>query len=456
MFDRGQSTDRYHLPSTDIRSAKLIEHGRKMNSGIQSRLLRPFKVMPLATASFVSYAVLPSRFIFPEDYGDTLHESHRHIALFNTADIFLVLTVLISCVWYARPPSGRMLSSFLVLLAAIVTSLIWQANVSAAAVSDGVLTWLRFACVYFYAFELAQSLGAREAEKIIYLIFIGLAASLIFTADLQFDEYRRSFASGMTVGSTAQIASAVALLAFSRSYYWMWLFCIGVLGLTASVTSTCGFIIMTLFIISSNAFASKHGLVGNGNIQRSSLRFGHSLYFIVVIFAIIFASIQIFGSSGYSFSLDSITNLHGRREIWSYGCGLFLGGDVGPFGIGFGRTPEYLNGSLQNFDYMTNEYVHFHSIIFEWIIGLGVLSLPMFCAIFWQIARAVKQRKHRSLAILLFFIGTQAIDYSIYRPKEEILWAFILGVACAECWPRPRLPIQILREARSIRVACQT
>jgi hypothetical protein len=74
----------------------------------------------------------------------------------------------------------------------------------------------------------------------------------------------------------------------------------------------------------------------------------------------------------------------------------------------------------------------FHSILFEYGIGLGLASVPIFVFLLWRIVKAWRSKSHLPFYIYTLFVLSQCFDFSFYRPKEVIIWAAFLGLAEGE------------------------
>jgi hypothetical protein len=133
--------------------------------------------------------------------------------------------------------------------------------------------------------------------------------------------------------------------------------------------------------------------------------------------------------------LDDIYTMNRRTEVWQYGIDLLLSRSVPFFGIGFNCCPSVLLDFVSISPEDPSQMLYFpsfHSIAFEYAIGLGWLSIPIFGFFVWRIVGAWRSRSHLSFYIYALFVLSQCFDFSFNRPKEVIIWAAFLGLAEGE------------------------
>jgi hypothetical protein len=295
------------------------------------------------------------------------------------------------------------------------------------ALYDGLLYWLRFVTVFTFAYGLTMQLGSRVTESLLYLLFVVLCGSAIIVYQLQFLELRRIYASAMSVGSFAQVTVVVSLIAIARRQYAM--LCLGVvfLVLTFSLTSTILFIgIASLIPLTSSGVSTQQAAQAFLRTRARQLLLAGT-----VLAGFIFLLCTLIGDIGYDLDFATLTELHGRRDIWLYALRLVRHGYVGIFGHGFGRSADYFQNLALLASYASRDVraTHFHSIVFEGIIGLGILCIPPLVSIVMRIGQTWRQSRYLACAMLLFFLLSQSIDFTVYRPKEVVIWAFMLGLA---------------------------
>jgi len=133
--------------------------------------------------------------------------------------------------------------------------------------------------------------------------------------------------------------------------------------------------------------------------------------------------------------LDEIYSMNRRTEVWQYGIDLLLSKSIPAFGIGFNCSPSILLDFMSVPTDDASQMIYFpsfHSIAFEYAIGLGWLSIPIFAFFVWRIVGAWRSKSHLPFYIYSLFLCSQCFDFSFNRPKEVIIWAAFLGLAEGE------------------------
>ena len=375
------------------------------------------------------FVALPSTVMFTDDYEYIQATTPWHSAFYTKFDLLLLPGVAVSCLLARWMPDRHTAFLFLFAAIAIVLSSFFSSNAPNGALYDGLLYWLRFVSVFTFAYGLTCRLGSRAAESLLYLLFVILCGSAIFVYQLQFLEFRRIYAAAMSVGSFAQVTVVIALIAIARRQYAM--LCLGMvfLVLTFSLTSTILFIgIASLVPLSTSGARTQ---VATKAFLRTRAR--QLLLAGTVLTGLIMLMCSLISEVGYDLNLETLTDLHGRRDIWLYALRLVRHGYVGLFGHGFGRSADFFQNLALLASYASRDVraTHFHSILFEGFIGLGILCVPPLVTLVARIRKTWRQSRYLSCAILLFFLLSQTIDFTLYRPKEVVIWAFILGLAAA-------------------------
>jgi hypothetical protein len=49
--------------------------------------------------------------------------------------------------------------------------------------------------------------------------------------------------------------------------------------------------------------------------------------------------------------------------------------------------------------------------------------------ILWRLIAGIRRKRYPAAAVYLIFLITQAVDFTLSRPKEMVLWGFLLGLA---------------------------
>ena len=382
---------------------------------------------PFGVLGLLVFVALPSTILFTDDYEYLQATTPWHSAFYTKFDWLLIPGVLVSCLMARFIPDRRTTLLFLFSALAIALSAAFAPHTPPGALYDGLLYWLRFVSVFTFAYGLTVQLGSRVTESLLYLLFVVLCGSAIFVYQLQFLEFRRIYASAMSVGSFAQVTVVVSLIAIARRQYAM--LCLGVvfLVLTFSLTSTILFIgIASLIPLTSSGASSQQAAQAFLRTRARQLLLAGT-----VLLGFILLLCTLISDIGYDLDLEAFTDLHGRRDIWLYALRLVWHGYVGLFGHGFGRSADYFQNLSLLASYASRDVraTHFHSILFEGIMGLGILCLPPLVSLAVRIGQSWRQSRYLSCAILLFFLLSQTIDFTVYRPKEVVIWAFMLGLA---------------------------
>src|SRR5207237_10232277 len=94
---------------------------------------------------------------------------------------------------------------------------------------------------------------------------------------------------------------------------------------------------------------------------------------------------------------DDIYSMNRRTEVWQYGIDLLSSKSVPLLGIGFNCSPSVLLGFSAAPTTDSSQILYFpsfHSIIFEYMIGLGLLSIPIFGFLLWRIGKSSCYNSH--------------------------------------------------------------
>ncbi|MBA3943471.1 MAG: O-antigen ligase family protein [Herpetosiphonaceae bacterium] len=388
------------------------------------------RLAPLAVPCILIYIALPSRFIFPADFSLTELQATWHPSLAGWYDGLLLGALALTWLVYGLATERKLtVFAYLCSLAAVLSLLFGYPGVSSALLADTALFWLRWTALFCFAVWLAETGGVPALESLLVIICIVLCASALFVYRLQFGINSRIYASAMSVASFSQVVVVVLFIAITHKNYALTLFAFPFLVLTFSWTSILLLCSITgIYVVKSQAVRPAQLLI-TGAIFTACL----SVAFYLVVHYSQFEEIR-----------KTLTNtanaasLHGRTYIWSYGIELIRSGGVGLFGIGLNRSPLILHqpiivmmsGNYFALDRETYAFpVHFHSILLELGVGLGVSSLLLFYLLCQRILQAFRLRCHLSWMIFSFFLLSQSLDFTFFRPKEIVLWALMLGLA---------------------------
>ena len=388
-------------------------------------MLKDFKkcffYAPLPVISLVIYMGLRSSVIFPDDL---LIASDRQPlwqqAYLGWYDGLFLLSIVVS---FALGSLKLFKANFVfiwTLALTIFLSLFNALTVEPEIAIDATVYFLRFALTFSLSVWLVRRLGSQAVESLIICLFIILAITALFVGSLQFRTFNRLYASAMTVASFSQVAVVVCFIALIRKYNTLLGVTLCFLLLTFSKTS----ILLLLILLGVHFRRYIFGIIK----------------YLVVIFLIfasgVFTLLQVANPIFTSFfsryvDSDSLLSASGRLPLWEYATHLLQSGKVPLLGVGFNAASSLF--VLNNINYVENGEIyynqHFHSILIEYGLGLGILSIFIFFFLFRRIWQSFHAHGHVSFLIFSFFLLSQSIDYSFYRPKEVIIWSLILGLA---------------------------
>jgi len=389
--------------------------------------LQSFGAAPLFALALLFYMGLPSSVIFPE--GNASVVSTWHLAFAGWYDwVFFSLTVATLALSRLRVPL-RLVLICVVFLLSILGSLFFSGTTptfESGTLFDALVYWLRFSLTFVCVTALTERNGRDTTSELFFAAGLLLIASSVFVFRLQYPEFNRIYASGMTVGSFGQVLLILFLIAMIRNQIGMMLISMAFLILTFSRTALLlwtGSLAYFLFT-RSNTRVSRRLLYG-GLVT--------VLFLSSTVILLRYPEFQFVISE--RLDLDDIYTMNRRTEVWQYGIDLLLSRSVPFFGIGFNCSPSVLLDfvSISPEDpSQTLYFPSFHSIAFEYAIGLGWLSVPILAFFVWRIVCAWRSRSHLSFYIYSLFLLSQCFDFSFNRPKEVIIWAAFLGLAEGE------------------------
>jgi hypothetical protein len=384
----------------------------------------PFRVAPLFALALLLYMGLPSSMIFPEGNASVL--SAWHLAYPGWYDLaYLLLAVGGLALSRRRPPSRAVLICVMFLVPICISSLFsgTQPTLANDAFLDALLYWLRFSVTFVCAAALTEKNGVNVTSQIMFVVGLLLMASSVFVFRLQYPDFNRVYASGMTVGSFGQVLLILFVVAMIRNHIGMMLISLVFLILTFSRTD------LLLWMASLGYFL----------LTRSKIRLSRrALYGGLVAVLFVASTVILLRYPEFQFVInerldpDDILTMNRRTQVFQYGTDLLLSKSVPLFGIGFNCTPSV----LLDFTSISVEdptqalyFPSFHSILFEYAVGLGVLSIPIFAFLLWRIGATWWSRSYLPFYIYSLFVLSQSFDFSFNRPKEVIIWGAFLGLA---------------------------
>jgi hypothetical protein len=393
----------------------------QLSIGFIDNFRRCIRFAPLAIISLIMYAALRSSSLVPEDYSllwATWHPAYR-----NWWDILLICSIMIN-LFSSRViiQQGVVAFLYLMLLFILLSLIVGSSDWSLVATTDALIYWLRFAFVFSLSVCLTERLGKQATEVLLIVLFTILCVSALAVYQLRFGEFNRIYASAMTVASFSQVAVVILFIAITIRHYFLLIFALCFLFLTFSLTSIALFLILfSIYIMNSNTLSYRERIL-------SLILVGT----IIVVGLFGAKASQQFEVIYDSWDPQFLSTLDGRLEIWSYGVSLLGSGSVGFFGVGFQRSPLFLNQvfyTITDTDSFIPAIPHFHSIFLEYGLGLGIPSLIVFYILVRRIIQTWHMKCHPAGLIFAFFLLSQALDFTFYRPKEVIMWAVMLGLA---------------------------
>lgn len=396
------------MNSKKSNSSSLIFHWKRCASYVQLPLL-----------SLVIYMALPSTQLFAAE--DIASNYPWHAAYAGWYDLFLAYSILL-CFASGVIEFGKDTFIFVLVLSIIVVlSLLNNFALGSQYILDALVFLSRFVLTFSLAKELVRSLGTQTTESFLIILFIILSITALFAYNLQFGINNRIYAATMTSPSFGQVAAVVCLIAVLRNYKIILLISALFLFFTFSRTS----IIVMLLLL----------LVHSWDMP-IQVKLKYYIITATLMFIIVFLFLQ-FGGEAFEdvissrTDIDEISTLNSRDLIWNKAFELFKRSDIPLFGAGFASTPSLI--AKINLKMLTTEgwYIppHFHSIILEYSLSFGISSLFIFYYLFIRVWQTFTMKSSTAFFIFAYFLVSQTFDFTLFRPKEIIIWAFLLGIA---------------------------
>ncbi|PSB09466.1 hypothetical protein C7B62_13110 [Pleurocapsa sp. CCALA 161] len=288
----------------------------------------------------------------------------------------------------------------------------------------GLVCFFRFLLVFVFAKAFVRKLGYQTAESILIFVYAIVAASAILWYSLQFGAVQnRMAASAMTPASFGQVSGIMCLVFYTRKYYLALFFSFIFLFLSFSRTS------LLLFLI----------LIVVQNRRLIPLNLIKYVVIFVLLTIVGITALQKYGGQETQvvlksrFSTEEVSHLNGRTDIWTNAIELLKGGQIPLTGVGFDMSPSLIRES--NLKFPSSDGVgysvppHYHSIVIEYILSLGIFAFVIFFYLISKIWQAFQRNCSPAFFIFAFFTLAQAMDYTIFPPKEIIIFALMLGLA---------------------------
>lgn len=388
---------------------------------ILKELQRCFGTALLPIVAFLGYISLRSSTVLE----DGLHEFNGayHPAYFGWYDVVLAYAIIFSFTTGALKLELKDLIFGVVGLFIISASWINTYEADRMFIWSGLICFFRFYLVFIFAKSLVRKLGYLTAEKVLLLVYGLLMLSAIFWYSMQFGEQNRMAASAMTSASFGQVSAVMCLLFYARKRYFGLFLSFLFLLLSFSRTSLLVFLVLIV-------------------IQNRRLIPLNLIKYVVALALLGMLSIAVFQHYGgvesqvvleSRFSMKEISNLNGRSDLWSYAIEMIRRHEIPFAGVGFHMTPSLIAENNIKFlrSYDIGHYVppHYHNILIEYTLSLGIFAWAIFFAIVKRIWQAFQRNCDQAFFIYAFFFLSQIMDYTIFPPKEIIIFALMLGMA---------------------------
>jgi hypothetical protein len=385
-------------------------------------LVQCLRHAPLGVLAFLAYLCLKSSWIFDETAY--LQQTPWHFDFAGWYDAVLVAAVALSFVGGGVRVTKSALMVVGILAVIILASLIPPGPLGLAPALSAAVYFARFAAGFLLAHALTTSLGVEAVEAVVLGATLLLMASSIFVASLQTGGYHQLYYAGMGSGSSGQLTAIACLIALHRKNM-----------VVVFVTS-----LVMMLILSRTAMVT---LLGFAAIQLLlSRRLAPRTRVLVCVLLLLAGLLGLYLVDSFDYfsgildnrlDLDNISTLAFRINIWDYAVYALRTRDLPLFGLGFNVAPSWILGAHirtpGGFDFYPPS---FHSMFFEYVIGLGVLSPVIFYYLLQRTARSFRLRCNPTCYVFAFFLITQNIDFNVYLPKEVLLWSFLLGMAEAD------------------------
>jgi O-antigen ligase len=391
---------------------------------MRSHFLQDFKkcliIAPFPILTLMGYMGLKSTVILPD--GVHVFNGLYHPAYLGWYDFVLAYSIVFCLVTGLVKIELKDLFWGAILIYIIVQSWTNTYQLDKQFVVDGTVHFLRFFLLFLYAKYLVIQLGVKKAESILIVLCLLLGANAVLWYSLQFGVENRMAASAMTAPSFGQVMAIFCLIAYHRKYYLLLLFSFIFLFLSFSRTSLLLFLLLLLV---------KNKKIFSWTVLK------YIIIFSIVMGLAIFMLIKYGGDATQvvltsRFSYEEVASANGRSEIWGSAWQQIISGKIPLFGIGFNTTPHLIQNIRLiaiNPEGDSHAIPSFHSIVVEYLLGMGILSFCIFAYFLKRIWQTFSQQCYPAFFIFCFFFISQSLDFTFYQPKEVILWSLMLGMA---------------------------
>jgi hypothetical protein len=385
--------------------------------GIFEDFKKCLKLAPMPVISLIIYMSLRSTDIFPD--GKPFSNLWHPIYL-GWYDFWLGASILISIINGVIKLDKKDLLFILSLLSILSLSFLKGIELGNQYILDTIVCFLRFLLIFCLAKGVVRRLGV-QTESILMILYIILALSSLFVYSLQLGTFNRIYAAAMTAPSFSQVSVMVCLIALVRKNNIMVLFSLIFLLLTFSRTS------ILLFLLLFMVYSRKMPLTTSIKYYSLIIGFATFTIFMLLTFAgDIFTSVIADRTDA-----EGISTLNSRDAIWINGLRQLDSGSIPLFGVGWNATPSLIVKTNLSFISKDGIYYppHYHSIVIEYALGLGISSLFIWFCLIKRIWQTFYHHCYPAFFIFAFFFMSQSGDFTFYPPKEVIIWSFMLGLA---------------------------
>lgn len=403
-----------------------------------------YAIIPIMGSLLLIFLAQPSSYVFPLAYDAHTDTADWHRSFFGVIDCLLCVSIFFSLLSKKIQPVENAYWYCLFFLSLVLASISLTILDDYLISIDLLLHALRLIFLFLFGCGLVRTFGLETAINLLFAGYCLLTLSALVVLVMIFPASHRIFASAMTVASFAQISAMVALFAIHLRHFKMAAWSILFLVLTFSLTCALAFSICLLAYPPSSLDIK---VSGQGAARSRLYACGGLLAFITAC-----VTINSYLDRGFDLRFEHAMTMHGRAEIWQYGIEVLRDDPSRWFGVGFGKAPSLLK--FQNFaapGEIPHHYTQFHSIILESVLSLGFSAIPLFIAFVAFFFRAYSSKQYLEASVISLFMITQSVDFTLYRPKEEVVFALVLGILFGSLNSKIKKPIKINEKSTQLR-----